>query len=88
MHQSQDENEKQPPLLKKARSVHPTHRYGSANTCHKFTESLRVEKTGMRYTALQTKLEGCLNTHIVPTDEVRGFKEWDRGCSSDFGVEN
>jgi hypothetical protein len=63
--------------MKKVRSVRPTDRYGSAKTLHQFTESLRVEKTGMRYNAVHDELEGCLNTHIVPTDEVRGFKEWE-----------
>jgi hypothetical protein len=40
------------------------------------------------YNALHNELEDSLNTHIVPTDEARGFKEWERGCSSEVGVEN
>lgn len=60
----------------------------TAHTWHKFTEPLRVEKTRMRYNALHNELEGCLNTHIVSTDEVLGFKERERGCISEVGVEN
>jgi hypothetical protein len=56
---------------------------------HKFTESLRVENTGMRCNTdampSYNELEGCLNTYIVPTDDRPRFycKEWGKNCRSE-----
>lgn len=77
------------PLMKEALLVRPAHRYGSAVTWHgaarhKFTTG--AVKLGTRYNALHDQLEGRLDTHIVPTDEVRGLKERKRGYSSEVGI--